>query len=154
MNREARPAADPRLYPTHPLVGVGVVVRGPAGVLLVRRARPPRRGEWSIPGGLVRLGEPVEEAARREVREETGLELGPLDLVAVVDSIERDARGRVRRHYVLVDFTAEAAAGVARAGSDAAEVRWFAPAELDALPLWERTREVILRAVARGRGAG
>lgn len=154
MNLDASEAEAARLYPARPLVGVGVVVRRGDAVLLVRRARPPRRGEWSIPGGLVELGETVEQAARREVREETGLELGPLALVAVVDSIERDAEGRVRRHYVLVDFTAEAVAGEPHAGSDAAEVRWVGPAELRALPLWERTREVIRRAVARGRDAG
>jgi len=152
MNHGESPPEDPRRYPARPLVGVGVVVRREETVLLVRRAHPPRAGEWSIPGGLVRLGELVEEAARREVREETGLELGPLELVAVVDSIERDGAGRVRYHYVLVDFTAEVAGGVLRAASDAAEARWVPLAELDARPLWARTREVIRRAFARRDG--
>ena len=152
MNRGVRETDEPRRYPTRPLVGVGVVVRRGGSVLLVRRARPPRAGQWSIPGGLVRLGEPVEEAARREVLEETGLELGPLELVAVVDSIERDETGRVRHHYVLVDFTAEVEGGVLRAASDAAEARWFPLEGLEGLELWSRTRQVIHRAFARRDG--
>jgi len=142
MRTETR-ADDGRLYPRHPRVGVGVVAVRAGRILLIRRGRPPRAGEWSIPGGLQRLGETVEAAARREMREETGLELGPLELVAVVDLIERDERGRIRRHYTLVDFAGRVTGGVARAASDAAELRWVRPAEVPRLVSWARTREVI-----------
>ena len=140
-----------RLYPERPLVGVGVVVRRGRAALLVRRAKPPRRGQWSLPGGLLRLGEPVRAAARREVREETGLELGTLELLDVVDCIERDAEGRVRYHYLLVDFTAEAVGGEPRAASDALELRWFTPEELDGIELWEETRRILRLSFDRAR---
>lgn len=132
-----------RDYPDRPVVGVGVVVWRGHRVLLVRRGRPPRAGQWSLPGGAQELGESVRAAARREVREETGLELGELRLVDVVDSIERDEEGRVRRHYTLVDFTADAIGGRERPGSDAAALAWFRLRELRALGLWEPTLAVI-----------
>ncbi len=137
-----------RLYPAHPRVGVGVVVVRDGRVLLVRRGRPPRVGRWSIPGGLQQLGETVEAAARREVAEETGLVLGPLRLVAVVDLIERDPDGRVRRHYTLIDYAARAEPGCARAASDAAELCWLPPAEALRRVDWTRTREVLRRGLA------
>ncbi len=140
--------AHGRLYPAHPRVGVGVVVVREGRVLLVRRGRPPHAGRWSIPGGLQRLGETVEEAARREVAEETGLALGTLHLVAVVDLIERDAEGRVRRHYTLVDYAARAEPGRPRAASDAAELGWMPPAEALRRLDWGRTREVLRRGLA------
>ncbi len=132
-----------RGHPAHPLVGVGVVVWRGDAVLLVRRAKPPRAGQWSLPGGLVEPGEEVRAAARRELLEETGLAVGRLELLEVVDSIERDARGRLTRHYVLIDFMAESEDGEARAMSDAAAVGWFAPASWGELGLWEKTRRVL-----------
>ncbi|GBD42645.1 Bifunctional NMN adenylyltransferase/Nudix hydrolase [bacterium HR40] len=135
-----------RDYPTRPYVGVGVVVWRGERVLLIRRGHPPRAGSWSLPGGIQELGETVRDAARREVREETGLELGELVLVDVVDSLERDAFGEVVRHYTLVDFTAEAAAGEARPGGDAAAIGWFLPQDLDHLPLWSETRRIVAAA--------
>ena len=131
----------PRLYPDRPVVGVGAVVLGDGKVLLVRRANPPRRGEWSLPGGAQETGETVFEAARREVREETGLTIEILGLVDVVDSIHRDEDGRVRYHYTLVDVFARAAGGGPAAAGDAAEAAWF---DLDRLPpLWPETERVI-----------
>jgi ADP-ribose pyrophosphatase YjhB (NUDIX family) len=132
-----------RDYPKRPIVGIGVVIWRDGRVLLIQRGQPPRAGSWSLPGGVQELGETVSEAARREVREETGLELGELQLVDVVDSIERDAAGRVRRHYTLVDFTAAVAGGSERAGSDAAALAWFDPEELEELGLWPPTLAVI-----------
>lgn len=132
-----------------PTVGVGAIVWRAGRVLLIRRGQPPRRGEWSLPGGKQEWGETLEEALRREVFEETALRLGPLALVDVVDLIARDDDGRVAHHYTLVDYTAEALSADARAGDDAAAVAWFALHELDGLGLWSKTRAVIGRAARR-----
>lgn len=129
-----------------PTVGVGAVVWRGDRVLLIRRGKPPRAGEWSLPGGRQEWGETVEAALRREVREETALELGPLTFVAVVDLLASGADGVVTRHYTLLDYTAEAAPGEAVAGDDAQAVAWFRPDALAALELWDETRAVIARA--------
>lgn len=145
----ATPGRTPREYPDRPLVGVGcVVLRGDA-VLLVRRGRPPRLGEWSIPGGAQRLGETAEACARRELREETGVEVGPLRIAAVVDAITRDDGGdggRVRYHYTILDYCAPWASGEPRAGGDATEARFVPPEGLDALGLWDEAHRVIAAA--------
>lgn len=140
-----------REYPDRPIVGVGAIVWRDERVLLIRRGRPPRLGQWSLPGGAQQLGETLEEAIRREVREETGLALDTVSFLTTVDLIERDPDGRVRYHYTLVDFTAEAAAGDPAAGDDAAEAAWFEPAEITALGLWSETLRVIEQARARRR---
>jgi 8-oxo-dGTP diphosphatase len=133
-----------RQYPQQPLIGVGVVVCRDDTVLLIRRAKPPRQGEWSLPGGLQKLGETVFEAARREVREETGVEIRVLGLVDVVDLIEWDAAdGRVRYHYTLVDVVAGWLEGEAAPGTDAAEVTWADLATLPRYRLWSETERVI-----------
>jgi ADP-ribose pyrophosphatase YjhB (NUDIX family) len=138
-----------REYPDRPFVGVGVVVCRDGKVLLVRRGKPPRLGHWSLPGGGQGLGETVEEAGRREVAEETGLTLGHVELLTVVDLIERDDAGAVRYHYTLVDLVAEAAPGEARPGDDAAAVAWFAPQELAGLGLWSETLRIVGLALDR-----
>ena len=132
-----------RLYPQRPIVGVGVVVWRDDRVLLIRRGQPPRRGEWSLPGGAQAVGETVFEAARREVLEETGLAVEVLGLVDVVDSIHRDESGRVRYHFTLVDVHAEWRGGEARPLDDAAAVAWFDLEELPRLGLWSETDRVI-----------
>jgi len=132
-----------RRYPERPFVGVGVVVWRGDEVLLVRRGRPPRQGQWALPGGLQKLGESVFETARREVAEETGLTVETTGLVDVVDSITRDAEGRVEYHYTLVDVAAEWRAGEARAQDDAAAVAWTRPDDLDRFALWRETERVI-----------
>ena len=93
---------DSRDYPDRPICGVGIVVFHQQKVLLIRRGKPPRQGEWSIPGGKQKLGETLQQAARREVQEETGLKLGPLMLVDVVDSILKDSQGQIQYHYSLL----------------------------------------------------
>lgn len=138
-----------RHYPDRPMVGVGVVVwRGPE-LLLIRRGKPPRIGDWSLPGGMQELGETVRETAAREVREETGLEIEVTRLIDVVDTITRDEDGRVRLQYTLVDFAAEWRAGEAVAGSDAAGVGWFRPEALGPLKLWTETLRVIEESAAK-----
>jgi 8-oxo-dGTP diphosphatase len=137
-----------REYPLRPVVGVGVVVWHGERVLLVRRGQAPRVGQWSLPGGAQELGETVAAAARREVLEETGLEVEIGEVLAAVDMIEREA-GRVRYHYTLIDFSAEAAGPELRPGGDAADARWFTPEEVAGLGLWSETLRIIELARAR-----
>jgi 8-oxo-dGTP diphosphatase len=136
-------APESRQYPLRPIVGIGVVVWHEDRVLLIRRDKPPRRGQWSLPGGAQQLGETLAEAACREVREEAGLEVELGAVVATLDLIERDPDGRVRYHYTLVDFTAEAASLALRPGSDAADARWFELSEIETLGLWSETVRII-----------
>ncbi len=136
-------------YPNRPLIGVGVVVFKADRVLLIRRGKPPREGQWSLPGGRQRLGERIEAAARREVREEAGIEIAVGPLVDVVDSITRDEAGAVQYHYTLVDLLAEWRAGEAAAGHDAAEVAWADPADLGPFGLWTETERIIALAVQK-----
>jgi ADP-ribose pyrophosphatase YjhB (NUDIX family) len=130
---------------------VGIVVWKGDEVLLVRRGRNPRKGEWSIPGGGQALGETVFEAAIREVAEETGLTIRATGIVTVVDSILRDAQGRAQFHYTLVEVNAEWVAGTARAADDVDDVRWVLPAEAGDLVKWDETLRVIaLAGLLRG----
>jgi len=139
--------------PLGPVVGVGVVVLKETGdgprVLLIRRGKAPRAGTWSIPGGRQELGETLKEAARREVLEETGVELGDLVFLDVADSLTKDASGQILHHYSLVDFLGVWQSGEPRAASDAADARWVAPADLEAYRLWSETRRMIDLALAR-----
>ncbi len=132
-----------REYPDRPLVGVGVVVVAADKVLLVRRGKPPRQGQWSLPGGAQKLGETVFEAAAREVREETGFDVEVLGLADVVDSIRHDDANRVRYHYTLVDVFAVVRAGTLKAGGDAADAAWFDVADVAGLGLWSETERII-----------
>jgi 8-oxo-dGTP diphosphatase len=134
-----------REYPAHPVVGVGAVVVRDGRALIVRRAHEPRKGEWSLPGGLLDLGESLAEAARREVKEETGLavRLGPI--IETFDRVHRDAAGRIRYHFVIVDFVCWPDDGEAIAGSDAEAVAWVTAGEIDAYGVNAHAKEVILR---------
>ena len=134
---------DDRSYPDRPIVGIGVVVFKSPDVLLIQRGRPPRQGQWSLPGGVQELGETVHEAARREVAEETGVDIDIVGLIDTVDSIQRDEGGNVRYHYTLVDVAATWRAGKPRAGSDAAGVCWAPRAGLGAYDLWDETTRII-----------
>jgi ADP-ribose pyrophosphatase YjhB (NUDIX family) len=131
------------------LVGVGAVIldRDAKRVLLIKRAREPARGRWSLPGGLVDVGESLEEALRREVLEETGLQVRVGPLVEVLDRIIYDEELRVQYHYVLVDFLCRAGTDGPREASDAEEVRWFEIGQLEDLDMTDSTLEVILKAV-------
>lgn len=130
-------------HPKRPLIGVGVVVLRGDQVALIRRAKPPREGSWSLPGGRQRLGETVREAAAREVREECGLEVEVTALLDVVDSMTRGGDASLLYHYTLIDFLAEWRAGDLRAGSDAGEVAWASSNDLASFGLWSETERVI-----------
>jgi ADP-ribose pyrophosphatase YjhB (NUDIX family) len=139
--------SDGRSYPAQPLIGVGAVVWHRGRVLLARRARPPRVGQWSIPGGLLEPGETVEAAIRREVLEETGVTIGAVHHVDTVDLVERDAAGAVRTHYVLIDGTALALDERLRPDpEEVLEAAWHEPAGLASLQLWSETLRVIAAA--------
>jgi len=132
-----------RDYPSQPIVGVGVVVWHDERVLLIKRGKPPRAGHWSLPGGAQQLGETLAEAAKREVREETGIDIELGDIIATLDMIDRDQTGRVRHHYTLVDFVAEGLEAKLQAGDDALDARWFSRDEIDQLDLWSETLRII-----------
>lgn len=132
-----------REYPDFPLVGVGAIIIEDGRVLLVKRGHPPLAGEWSIPGGVLEVGETLCEAAIREAREETCLTVEPADLLGVYDRVLRDDDGRTVYHYVLIDFLCRRVGGEAQAADDADEVRWFTLEEAGELALPEDTAEVI-----------
>jgi ADP-ribose pyrophosphatase YjhB (NUDIX family) len=138
-----------REFPEVPLVGVGAIIIESSRVLLVKRAHPPLQAQWSIPGGVLEVGELVREAAIREAREETGLIVEPADLLGVYDRVLRNAEQRVQYHYVLIDFLCRWVGGELAAASDAAEVRWFTREELPALKLAEDTQDVIRKGFDR-----
>jgi ADP-ribose pyrophosphatase YjhB (NUDIX family) len=134
-----------REYPAHPVVGVGAVVVRDGRALIVRRAHEPRKGEWSLPGGMLHLGESLADAARREVREETGLdvELGPI--IETFDRVHRDEAGRIRYHFVIVDFVCWPRGGDAVAGSDAEAVAWVTADEIDQYGVNAHAKAVIVK---------
>jgi ADP-ribose pyrophosphatase YjhB (NUDIX family) len=138
-----------REFPEVPLVGVGAIIIEDSRVLLVKRAHPPLQAQWSIPGGVLEVGELVREAAIREVREETGLAVAPGELLGVYDRILRDPEQRVQYHYVLIDFLCRRTGGELLAADDAAEVRWFTQGELPSLRLAEDTLDVIQKGFAK-----
>jgi ADP-ribose pyrophosphatase YjhB (NUDIX family) len=132
-----------REFPEVPLVGVGAIIIEGSHVLLVKRAHPPLQAQWSIPGGVLEVGELVREAAIREAREETGLIVEPGELLGVYDRVLRDPEQRVQYHYVLIDFLCRRTGGELQAADDAADVRWFTQDELLPLNLAEDTFDVI-----------
>jgi len=136
-----------REYPKRPFVGIGIVVIRGDHVLLCRRGKPPNVGTWTLPGGAQDLGETCEDAARRELAEETGLTVGPLHFAAYVDTIRRDADGQVQFHYTILDFAARWEAGEPIAGSDVSEVAWAPMDALEPYALWSEAHRVI--AIAR-----
>jgi 8-oxo-dGTP diphosphatase len=138
-----------REFPEVPLIGVGAIIIEGERVVLVKRAHPPLQAQWSIPGGLLEVGELVREAAVREAQEETGLIVEAGELLGVYDRVLRDADKRVQYHYVLIDFLCRRVGGDLAAASDAAEVRWFTREDLPDLKLAEDTAEVIGKGFAK-----
>ncbi len=131
-------------YPDLPRLAVGAVVVHQGRILLVRRAKAPAKGLWAIPGGSVNLGETLQQAAEREILEETGLTIRAAEPLLTFETIRRDPDGRVRFHYVIVDLAAVYVAGDLAPADDAAEARWFSAAEAEAEPeMVEKTRELM-----------
>jgi 8-oxo-dGTP diphosphatase len=140
------PPGIKRHYPGQPLVGVGAVVFRGEAVLLVRRGHEPALGSWSLPGGVVELGETLEAAIIRELAEETGLRVSVLGVAAVLERVFRDPDGKIAYHYVLVDFLCDYAGGELMAGSDSTAARFVLPEELPQLEMPDFTQDVINRA--------
>ena len=135
-----------REFPAQPVVGVGAVIVDRGRVLLVKRGHSPLKGEWSLPGGTVELGETLEAALAREVLEETGLEVSVGPLVEVFDRVDRAPDGRVEYHFVIVDYACSVRGGFIARGSDADDARWVPIRELPAYGLTAKASEVIGKA--------
>ncbi|MFY9801610.1 MAG: NUDIX hydrolase [Candidatus Acidiferrales bacterium] len=135
-----------REYPERPLVGVGGVVIVEGRTLLIRRGSAPLKGEWSIPGGMLELGETLDQGVRRELAEETGLDVRVGDLIEVFERVFMDDDGRTRYHFVILDYLCEAVSGEARAGSDVTDVAWAREEELVKYSLTPTATRVIKRA--------
>jgi len=137
-------------YPDSPQSAVGAIVIRHDKVLLVKRSNPPGKGLWSIPGGCVELGETLQEAAERELKEETGITIRARKPAYTFDVIDRDDRGRIRFHYVIVDLLADYVSGKPNPRSDACEARWVTPEELEELPVSRITREILRKYIQFG----
>ncbi|MFQ5865033.1 MAG: NUDIX hydrolase [bacterium] len=132
-----------RKYPSRPLVGVGAVITKNDRILLVKRRYDPKANYWTLPGGLVEIGEEVRQALRREIREECGIEIEPTKVIDVVDFIEKDENNKIRFHYVLIDFEAIYESGELTPASDVLEVQWFSKNELRNLELPDITKKFL-----------
>ncbi|MCB0063444.1 MAG: NUDIX hydrolase [Caldilineaceae bacterium] len=147
---QTEPIRVERRYPAAPLVGVGVVVINAQGeILLAQRSKPPRQGEWSLPGGLIDLGEQLVDAAKREVWEECAVEIEIGGLIAPFEPIVRDKAGRIEYHYVILDFWAIYVRGEAVAQDDASAVAWATTEALEQFHLLPDTKQMILRGYVR-----
>ena len=134
-----------RLYPDRPMVGVGILILEGDRYLIVKRAAEPDAGLWSIPGGLVEIGEKAADAAAREAKEETGLDVEIVDILGVVDKVVRDEEDRIKFHFVIVDYLAKPKGGSLRAASDALEARWVKAEELPDYELSPTLVELLRR---------
>jgi mutator protein MutT len=141
-----------REYPDNPLVGVGAVIVQNDQVLLIRRGTAPLLGEWSLPGGVLECGETLREAVVREAREETGLTVEPGEMLGVYERVIRSDDGRVRYHFVLIDYLCRPVSGDLQAATDAADVRWFTPDQLPALNLAYDAHDVVQKGLAHRSG--
>jgi ADP-ribose pyrophosphatase len=140
---ETSGSSDSSLYPDLPRVAVGAVVFKEDRVLLVQRGKPPAESLWAIPGGRVELGETLQQAAEREILEETGATIRAHEPVFTFDIIEREPNGAVRFHYVVVDLLADCVAGDLAPGGDATDARWVSPAELSLLRVSPATLDLL-----------
>jgi len=135
-----------RRYPERPILGVGALIFDGSRILLAERAGEPLRGYWSLPGGVLETGETLQDGIRREVKEETGLDVEADGIAKVFERIIPDADGRTEYHYVLIDYFCRITGGSACAGDDCSAIRWFEISELDAVHLTEGTLGVIEKA--------
>jgi len=134
-----------RLYPKQPIIGVGAVIVKGGKILLEKRKNEPGKGKWSIPGGLVELGEGVEQTVIREVKEETGLEVENSEHIDIVDNIIRDKNDEIKYHFVIVDYFVKLKGGTLKATSDAEELRWVTFDEVEKYDLTKTFREFFQR---------
>lgn len=132
-----------KAYPKSPRVAVGAVVIKEGSVLLVKRRDPPNQAQWAIPGGSIRLGESLQQAAEREILEETGVRIRAGKPVYIFDVIDRDPEGRIRYHYVITDLLAKYVGGEPAPHDDAVDARWLSPLDLDRLPVNATTRDLL-----------
>jgi 8-oxo-dGTP diphosphatase len=146
MDSDEQPS---RQYPPRPVLGVGALILAGEKILLVERGREPLKGWWSLPGGGVETGELLEDALRREVREETGLEVDHVSFFEIFERLMPDDAGRTEYHYVLIDYLCRPGGGTLCAADDAGRAAWFAEAEIDGLKITAGTAPVIHRAFAR-----
>jgi len=142
-------ADSARTYPTRPYLAVSAAVFRDDRVLIVRRARPPAHGLYTLPGGGVELGETLEAAVIREIREETALEIAPVDLVGFRQAIVRDTAGRVERHFVILPFAARWVGGEIALNEELAEAHWLMPAEIAGLTTTEGLAAIVAAAAER-----
>jgi 8-oxo-dGTP diphosphatase len=140
-----------REYPQQPLIGVGAIIVEDGRVLLIKRAKAPLLGEWSIPGGMLELGETLRQGAEREALEETGLVVRATDLLGVFDRIVPDETKRTLYHYVLIDFLCQKISGDVLAAADASDARWFNRADLSSLSLPSETLKVLEMGIAKAK---
>ncbi len=134
-----------RLYPNQPIIGVGAVIVCNCKILLEKRKSEPGRGKWTVPGGLVELGESAKQTVMREVREETNLEVDQPELIDVVNSVTTDENGRIKYHFVIVDYFVKLEGGTLKAADDAAELRWVEFSEVENYDLTRSFREFFQR---------
>ena len=146
--------ADGRSYPERPFLAVSAAIVRAGQVLLVRRARPPAAGLFSLPGGVVELGETLQEAVVREVREETGLTIEPVGLAGFRETIVRDGDARIERHFVILPFAARWRAGEVELNEELSEARWLEPGGIAELPTTPGLGEIVANALKRLQDAG
>lgn len=140
------PPDDGRRYPRYPLVGVGAIMLRRDRILMAQRGKEPLKGWWSLPGGALETGESLADAVRREVREETGLEIRPLGVLEIFERIMRDDSGAPEYHYVLIDYVCRVTGGELRPGDDVCAVEWVRRGDLPKLRITEGTLAVIEKA--------
>jgi 8-oxo-dGTP diphosphatase len=134
-----------RLYPTQPVVGVGAIILREGKLLLEQRGNEPARGQWTIPGGVVEIGESLEAAVLRETEEETGLRGEIVGLIDVVDQVHRDKEDKIEYHYVIIDYTVDVKGGEPKPGSDAAALKWIPLGEVEGYDLTPSFRRFFVK---------
>lgn len=137
-----------REYPQRPIAGVAGLTLWNSQVLLTVRGKAPRKGLWGIPGGVVEVGETLEQAVEREVLEETGIRVKPIELITIFDSVNKDELGRVQFHYILFEYLCEYISGEVKAGDDAPDARWIPLDNLDSFNIMPLTRRFIERTIS------
>jgi mutator protein MutT len=138
-----------REYPSAPIVAVGVIIREGERIVLIRRDKEPSKGLWTFPGGAVELGESLQDAARREAFEETGLIVAVGEVATVIDHVVCDEAGRTRYHYVIIDYMARPMGGTLQPGTDVSDACWFRLADLDDLDMTEKAGKLARQLLAQ-----